>query len=680
MKTLKLILILFITFFALNVKSQNYWTGGDGSLNDISNWSSGTISSIDTLVFNSGVDVHVTVPSSLNFAGLRIENGTTVYFKSVSNFLISFDEVNIHNSTLNLDTFVNLTTQKSLEINSGILSINSDTLTINGDYYSSGGYIGGTENSKLIISGSNAGTNNINLNFDNDADSLYSITVDRTSDDIVNIGSNLFIKNKIDLINGKIRLTDNSILSSDSISIDIHTNPNNYIIAQPPAFIEIHLNAGFPIQLPIGTSTNYAPVSLVPLSDNIFSVNVHDSVYSEGDYGTPLINNNVNLCWEINPAFNTTYNLTLGWNPSNQIGNFVISDSHVSHFNGIEWNTLGPSSTATVSGYNYQTITISDLSGFFSVFAGTNNKPSASNNTIILAMNQVYVFNTDEFNYSDPDGDAFAKIMITQEPVNGNLFLDLNENNYPDNGEIISANTQILTHKILNGLLKYAPATDAIGTTESFLFAVSDGMNYSLPPNAVMTINVSSNRPPNALVEQIFTIPELSPQGTVVGKIDATDPDGDNVYFYPQEGVVYSDAFQLAEDGTITVDNSNLLKYSLRPSFNYNIDVCDDGIPVLCTPVEVTINLEQVTRDIEAANFISPNGDGHNDKWLVKGIKDDVFEAFIFNSSGKLLFYSSDYKNGWDGTSRGKELPPGVYYYLLKSPNEEYKGTITLVR
>ena len=122
------------------------------------------------------------------------------------------------------------------------------------------------------------------------------------------------------------------------------------------------------------------------------------------------------------------------------------------------------------------------------------------------------------------------------------------------------------------------------------------------------------------------------------------------------------------------------MEYSINPSFEYHIDVCDDGTPLLCTPVTVIINLEEVIRDLVAANYISPNGDGHNDRWFVKGLENDTYEAFIFNGNGKLLFYSPDYKNGWDGTSRGKNLPPGVYYYLLKSPNTEIKGTITLVR
>jgi len=680
MKPLKLLLILFLTFFALNVKSQIYWTGGDGILNDISNWSSGSIIPTDTLVFNSGDEVHITVPTSLSFAGLRIENSTTVYFESVSPVLISFDELNIHYSTLNLDASVNLTIQKSTEINSGILSINSNTLTLNGDYYSSEGYIGGTENSKLIISESNAGTNNIYLNFATNADSLYSVTVNRTSYNIINIGSNLFIKNNIKLTNGKIRLNDNSILSLDS-NATINANQNNYIITQPYTFIEKYLIAGNLFELPIGTSTHYAPVSINPTSSNIFSVNVHDTVYSEGDYGTPLINNNVNLCWKIYPASNTTYNLTLAWNPSTQIGNFVLADSYISNYNGTDWDIttyIGGTSSGSLNTVSRNVI---NLSGFFSVFSGTNNLPSASNNTIILAMNQVYVFNTDEFNYSDPDDDAFAKIMINDTPAPGSLFLDNNFNNSIDAGEIINAGDQVNIHQIINQYLKFAPVTDDFGSPYSaFTFAVSDGMNYSTE-NYIMHINVTDNVPPEAQ-NQTFTIPEYSPNGTIVGKLIASDSNaGQTLSFYPfSDGTVYSDAFNLADDGTITVNNSNLLEYSINPSFVYNIDVCDDGVPVLCTPVRVTINLEQVIRNIVAANFISPNGDGHNDRWLVKGIEEDIFEAFIFNNSGKLLFHSSDYKNGWDGTSRGKELPPGVYYYLLKSPTEEYKGTITLVR
>ena len=271
--------------------------------------------------------------------------------------------------------------------------------------------------------------------------------------------------------------------------------------------------------------------------------------------------------------------------------------------------------------------------------------------------------------------------MINEIPSKGVLFLDYNENFMVDNGEEIQAGDQINIYQISNQLLKFAPITDDFGSPyTTFTFYVSDGTNYSTY-FYIMTVNVTDNVPP-AAHDQTFTVPEHSPNGTTVGKIIASDSNvGQTLSFYPvKNAVIYSDAFSLALDGTITVSNSDLLEYSIHPEFNYLVNVCDDGTPTLCTPITIIINLSEVIRNLVAANFISPNGDGHNDHWMVKGLENGIYEAFIFNSSGKLLFHSADYKNGWDGTNRGKELPAGVYYYLLKSPDTELKGTITLVR
>jgi gliding motility-associated-like protein len=75
-------------------------------------------------------------------------------------------------------------------------------------------------------------------------------------------------------------------------------------------------------------------------------------------------------------------------------------------------------------------------------------------------------------------------------------------------------------------------------------------------------------------------------------------------------------------------------------------------------------------------NLVTPNDDGHNDFYEIKGMsKDWTFE--VYNRWGKALFKSSDYHNEWSGV----ELSDGVYYYLIISPNEtRCKGWVQVVR
>jgi gliding motility-associated-like protein len=70
---------------------------------------------------------------------------------------------------------------------------------------------------------------------------------------------------------------------------------------------------------------------------------------------------------------------------------------------------------------------------------------------------------------------------------------------------------------------------------------------------------------------------------------------------------------------------------------------------------------------------ISPNGDLKNDTLRIDGLDfiNQIVELSILNGAGSLVFSTSN-KNGekwisWDGkNSKGKELPEGTYYYLLK--------------
>ncbi len=84
-------------------------------------------------------------------------------------------------------------------------------------------------------------------------------------------------------------------------------------------------------------------------------------------------------------------------------------------------------------------------------------------------------------------------------------------------------------------------------------------------------------------------------------------------------------------------------------------------------------------------NAFTPDGDGRNDIFYVRGNAIDEMYIAVFNRWGEKVFESNSLENGWDGTYKGKELPPDVFgYYLeLKCLNgEEYfkKGNVTLIR
>jgi gliding motility-associated-like protein/uncharacterized repeat protein (TIGR01451 family) len=85
----------------------------------------------------------------------------------------------------------------------------------------------------------------------------------------------------------------------------------------------------------------------------------------------------------------------------------------------------------------------------------------------------------------------------------------------------------------------------------------------------------------------------------------------------------------------------------------------------------------------------SPNGDGINDFFVIKGIENYPKNTFIiYNRWGNKVFESSPYNNNWDGETiegirlGGNKLPTGTYFYLLDLGDKSkiIKGNIYLNR
>jgi len=82
-------------------------------------------------------------------------------------------------------------------------------------------------------------------------------------------------------------------------------------------------------------------------------------------------------------------------------------------------------------------------------------------------------------------------------------------------------------------------------------------------------------------------------------------------------------------------------------------------------------------------SFFSPNNDGYNDFWLIKGMTFySKAKVNIFDRYGKLLKQLNQQNNSWDGTLEGKKLPASDYWFVLTVPeiNREIKGHFSMIR
>jgi gliding motility-associated-like protein len=90
-----------------------------------------------------------------------------------------------------------------------------------------------------------------------------------------------------------------------------------------------------------------------------------------------------------------------------------------------------------------------------------------------------------------------------------------------------------------------------------------------------------------------------------------------------------------------------------------------------------------VLKDIYIPNAFSPNGDGINDVWNIPGLSSYQYaKTQVLDRWGHVVFISTGYIKPWDGTLKGRQLPVGVYYYLIDiyRGTGMLKGSITLIR
>jgi gliding motility-associated-like protein len=81
--------------------------------------------------------------------------------------------------------------------------------------------------------------------------------------------------------------------------------------------------------------------------------------------------------------------------------------------------------------------------------------------------------------------------------------------------------------------------------------------------------------------------------------------------------------------------------------------------------------------------FFSPNNDGNNDFWTIKGMSFyNNPEVTIFDRYGKIIAFINAQNPVWDGTYNGKQLPADDYWFVAKLSDTlpEHKGHFSLIR
>jgi gliding motility-associated-like protein len=91
--------------------------------------------------------------------------------------------------------------------------------------------------------------------------------------------------------------------------------------------------------------------------------------------------------------------------------------------------------------------------------------------------------------------------------------------------------------------------------------------------------------------------------------------------------------------------------------------------------------LEEKISILDHPKFFTPNGDGYNDTWQLKGTTNKRYSINIYDRFGKLLKELTKNNFSWDGTFNNNPLPSDDYWFEIRfSDGQVQKGHFSLKR
>jgi len=473
--------------------------------------------------------------------------------------------------------------------------------------------------------------------------------------------------------------------SSKTFTLLVRPRPNINILAIPPAICK---GASSTLLANGANSYTWNPGSLtgntVVVSPTVTTIYTVTGANAFGCTNTATTNLLVNptptisttpsstlLCSGASATLTSNGALTYVYNPGAQTGSVVVVTPTVTTTYSVTGvNNFGCTDTKTISIAVGSNPTITAASSASLACNGTSVSLSASGATNYTWMpgsltgNSVVTTVTNSANTYTVIGENGGCFGVTTLSV---LIIDCNNSFF---GITKAAGKPVLVN---NSFYDVTFTITAVNASSLNLTNVSlnEDLNAAFPfPSAYSIVNqpVITSQNSSLTVNPLF-------DGS--SQISLTAPGSSTLLANKRDTVVftvridpkgYFGPFKNSVIGFADVLNSITLSDSSNNGFSWDPD--GDGDPTNNDTITI-INLPLI--DLFIPEGFTPDGDGKNDVFFIKGLNGRPVKLTIFNRWGNKVYEKSDYDNSWNGyvntsaiTLGSNKVPAATYYYIIE--------------